>query len=99
MDMFHWTDLEAAKLIVAHGFRDGVGTYMTLDERSGVWLTNTEDDPNHRVLGDTVLKIEIKLAEDELAEFEWVEHWGSSQVWLVPVELLNKHIASVKIVT
>ena len=91
LEMFHWTRWEAAQAILKEGFRDGTGTYMTVHERSGVWLTDTEDDSSGGALGDTCLKVTLDLAKEDIARYEWSEEFGDSE-WFVPAELLNANM-------
>ncbi len=97
MDMYHWTSHEAAMVIVADGFRDGAGTYLTLKEHSGVWLTDTENDPNQGILGDTMLKVALTLTEDDIAVYEWVEDRKGYREWLIPADVVNRHATAVEI--
>ena len=92
MDMYHRTNWEAAQKILSKRFRDGTGTYMTVNQYSGVWLTNTEFDPSAGELGDTLLKVSLRLGEDDLAVYEWVEECKGYQEWLVPAAILNANM-------
>ena len=40
MLLYHTTTRDTADLILAEGFKDGCGRYMTANEYSGVWLAN-----------------------------------------------------------
>ena len=91
LEMFHWTRWEAAQAILKEGFRDRTGTYMTVHEHTGVWLTDTEDDPSGGALGDTCLKVTLDLAKEDIAEYEWIQEFGYRE-WLVPAELLNANM-------
>jgi hypothetical protein len=58
-----------ADAILANGFRDGRGSYMTDQEFEGVWIANVPLACNEGVNGDAVLEVEI--AEELVAEYEW----------------------------
>ncbi len=90
--MYHRTNWETAQKILSGGFRDGTGTYMTVNEYSGVWLTDTEFDPSQGELGDTLLKVSLRLTEDDLAPYEWVEEGKGYREWLVPSAVLNPNM-------
>ena len=91
LEMFHWTCWEVAQAILKEGFRDATGTYGTVHEHTGVWLTDTEDGYSGGDRGDTCLKVTLDLAEEDIAEYEVFEEFGDSE-WLVPAELLNANM-------
>ena len=97
MNMYHRTAYETALLILGGGFKDGEGFYMTSRQRSGVWLTDTEDDVFQGAAGDTLLKVALDLQEPDIAEYEWVEDGKGYREWLIPAGLLNTHAISIEI--
>jgi hypothetical protein len=80
LTVFHRTSRAAALQILRNGFRDTTGRYLTEREWTGVY--NSEG-----AAGEALLQIEI--AEDRLAAFEWVEPGKTYREWLVPAAVLN----------
>ena len=91
MIVYHRT--YAARQILASGFRDGEGTYMTSNVYRGVWVGDGALDVNEGAHGDRVLAVDIP--ETVIADFEWVQEpsFGYRE-WLVPAELLNRYPVS-----
>ena len=85
MILYHRTD--HAEAILRAGFRDGTGSYLTLNTYTGVWLSDLPLDANEGAVGDQVL--EVTLEEDLVAEFEWIEEGKGYREFLVPADLLN----------
>lgn len=79
------TTPEASAAILAGGFRDGCGTYMTDREFSGVWLSDRPLDENDGACGEALLTITVDANPDD---YEWVEEGKSYREWLVPAALL-----------
>ncbi len=73
MILYHTTDETAALAIIAEGFRDGEGRYMTRNIYRGVWLADQPLDANEGAFGDFLLAIEMRCTEADIAEYEWVE--------------------------
>lgn len=88
MTLYHRTP--AADAILAEGFRDGFGLYLTAQLWSGVWLSDKPLDENEGAKGDDLLALDIP--EDAIAEFEWVQEpsFGYRE-WLVPAEVVNRY--------
>jgi hypothetical protein len=78
-----------ADAILAEGFKDGTGYYMTDRPWSGVWLSDRPLDANEGAKGDTVLVIE--MPEDEVLSYEWVEEGKPYREFLVPADLVNRY--------
>jgi hypothetical protein len=113
MRFYHVTTADAARSILAEGFRDGEGVYLA-DERE-VWLT---DDPfsvqiSGAVSGDggkceTIIEVRLDVADDAaLAEFELINlgvDAGPAIVgvnyrqWLVPADWIKAHASAIAIV-
>ena len=55
MIVYHQTDHGEA--ICQHGFRDGVGHYLTETVDSGVWVSDRRLDANEGTVGCDLLKI------------------------------------------
>lgn len=87
MRLFHRTNAAAA--ILASGFRDKTACYMTTDEHTGVWFSDVPLDENEGAKGDELLCLEI--AEESIAEYEWVEEGKGYREWLIPATVANAH--------
>jgi hypothetical protein len=88
MLVYHRTDHAAA--ILADGFEDGEGNYLTLNTHRGVWVADFPLDVNDGAIGEHVLALEIP--EEQLIEFEWVEEHKGYREFLVPASVLNGHV-------
>ena len=113
MNLYHVTTETAASSILAGGFRDGEGTYLTTELLRGVWLT---DDPiaihtSGAAWGrggplDTYLRVRLDVEEDAVAQFEFVNEGFDGPAiigvnyreWLVPADWLNPHTTTIDIV-
>jgi hypothetical protein len=89
MRCYHRTSLEAAAAIVADGFRDAEGYYMTGNLYRGVWVSTEPLTVNEGASGAALLSTVIP--EDVFAEYEWVEDAKSYREALVPADVLNAH--------
>jgi hypothetical protein len=87
--VFHRTTNAAASAILADGFRDWTGTYMLGVELVGVWISNRPLNRGQGTKGDALLRIVLAASEDDLAEFEIVEHEKTYREWCVPAAMLN----------
>jgi hypothetical protein len=87
MKVWHLTG--AAGQIIAEGFRDSTGSYMTVNEYTGVWVSAEPLTINEGADGDTYLTLEVP--EAELLDFEWVEEGKGYREFLVPAATLNKY--------
>lgn len=83
---FHRTS--NADAILAEGFQDGEGTYMTGTLYRGVWLSDRPLDVGQGAKGRELLLVEIP--EDVLAEYEWVEEEKTYREFLIPAEIVNR---------
>jgi hypothetical protein len=88
---FHRTDRQAADTILANGFRDASGTYLTSSTHKGVWLSDVPLDANEGARGDVLLLIVMRLFEAEQDQYEWVEEGKGFREWLFPAALVNAH--------
>ena len=84
---FHRTD--NANAILASGFKDGTGNYLTTSEYSGGWLSNVPLDANEGTFGETLLLVELEISEEELSQYEWIEEGKGYREWLIPAALIN----------
>lgn len=91
MKVYHVTNGEAARAILAGGFQDQTGKHLTANEYTGVFVANHPlylsgpFDP----FSDPCL--EIAIDEKLLAAYEWVEEFKRFREWLVPAKVLNEH--------
>lgn len=87
MKLYHKTF--AAESILAHGFKDSYGSYLTNEIWGGVWLSDRPLDDNEGADGDTLLSLEIP---DEVVEkYEWIEDGKPYREFLVPAETVNQY--------
>jgi hypothetical protein len=89
MKLYHRTGIEAARAILCDGFRDGRGTYLTVHEHEGVWLSDCPLDENEGAEGPVLFS--IKMSVSEVRPFEWVEDGKGYREFLVPAALVNSH--------
>ena len=87
MRLYHKT--YATEEILAEGFRNGHGHYMTDREWSGVWFSDRPLDSNEGAVGDTVLRIEIPIRR--IREYEWIEEGKGYREFLIPAETANEY--------
>jgi hypothetical protein len=87
MRVFHRTD--AADNILRDGFRDGEGTYGTMNWYRGVWFSDTLLDENEGAFGDTVFAVE--MPEEVFEDYEWVEGEKTYRESLIPAEVVNRY--------
>lgn len=85
LTVYHCTTEAAARQILAEGFRD---TARDLTNRAwtGVWVSDRPLHNTESVSG--VLQIEI--AEEIVAPYEWVKYDKQFREWLVPAVVLDK---------
>jgi hypothetical protein len=89
MRFYHRTTKANAQAIIAGGFRDGEGTYMTDTRHRGVWLSDVPLDENEGAGGEVVLSFE--MPEELAADYEWIEDGKPYREFLCPTELVNQH--------
>ncbi len=68
MRLFHIIGNKNAEAILKEGFRDGMGTYLTDWEWSGVWFSS---EPFEGFNADTNTLFTIEIPEDVISEYEW----------------------------
>lgn len=89
LTLYHRTTRDAANNILANGFCDTTGTYMTEHEYTGIWLSNVPLDANEGTKGDILLRVRLPLPESAIAQYEWIEEGKPYREWLVPADLIN----------
>jgi hypothetical protein len=87
--LYHVTSEEAARSILRDGFLDGRGTYLTIQEWTGVWLSDSPVSVNEGAQGETILAVDIPL--DLVLDYEWVEEGKPYREFLVPARLVNAY--------
>jgi hypothetical protein len=87
--LYHRTTRQAVRRILAEGFRDGQGRYMTAAVHRGVWVADQILDENEGARGDTVLVIEIP--EAVAGPYEWIEGGKPYREFLIPAARVNRH--------
>jgi hypothetical protein len=87
----YWHRTYAAEAILAGGFKDGTGTYLTDREHTGVWLSDIPVERHDQ--SDTLLAVDLPVHLSPMldAEHEWVEDGKGFREWLVPAAILNEH--------
>ena len=89
MRFYHRTSQRAAGAILAHGFRDGQGTYLTRQLHRGVWLSDRPLNVTEGPAGEALLLVEIPVRL--VRPYERVEEGKPYREFLVPAELVNRH--------
>ena len=95
--LYHRTWQKHAEQIMKDGFRNGVGRYLTDKQHQGVWFSDRPLDSSEGADGDTLLVLDIGMTDQELEEFEWTEEGKPYREWLIPAEVINPHIRSLKV--
>jgi hypothetical protein len=88
--LFHRTTENAARSILADGFRNARGSYgMEGIVLEGVFVSDRPVDCNEGAKGDVLLRIELAQSESEIVDCEIVEDGKPWREWILPAELLN----------
>jgi len=93
--LYHRTNKDDARQIIANGFRDGKGYYGTESLHRGVWLSDRALDANEGAVGTTVLRVELTKDEPEIDDFEWKDDGNTYREWLIPASLINEYGSTV----
>jgi hypothetical protein len=86
--VYHRTTHDVAKMILASGFEDATGTYLTEREWSGVWFSDRPIGVNEGTRGDELLALQIP--REIFMEFEWIEDEKGYREALIPAEIVNR---------
>jgi hypothetical protein len=90
MRIFHRASREAARAIVAGGFRDSTLRYGAGYTFKGVWMSSRPTHETEGGRGDVILSID--LPEELFREFEWVEVEPTlMREALIPAARLNEY--------
>jgi len=97
MIFWHRTTSEYAAAILREGFRDRTGQYFTMEEYTGVWLSDIPLEPSPRA--DALLRVQLDCREEDIRDYEWVElaepekdvEYGGAypREWLIPAAFIN----------
>jgi hypothetical protein len=98
MRLYHTTTIPSGEAILADGFRDAVGHYLTANLYTGVWLC---DRPLTQADGmwaeDDLSVLTLEIPEEVVEPFEWVEEGKPYREFLVPAATVNRYpIAEVR---
>ena len=88
MKVYHVTSAQNADAIRAYGFADATGSYLTANEYTGVWVSDSPLDIND-MGGSSDVCFQIEIPDDLISKFEWVEESKPNREWLVPSKILN----------
>ena len=88
MRLYHRTSRSAARAILAQGFRNAWGYYLTDRLWYGVWLSESPTGADQGPSGETLLVVDLDLPDSELAEYTWDFGKGYRDL-LLPAELIN----------
>jgi hypothetical protein len=94
MILFHKTTRDAAAGILREGFKDQAGYHDTGEKYSGVWVSDRPLNGKDGIDGSVLLKVDLPVAEDELARFEWRKDDKPYREWLLPAAVLNRAAAA-----
>ena len=89
MRLYHNTFPESAEAILASGFRDGVGYYLTPSRHRGVWFIDRPEfapDPNAR----RCVWLSVDLPDEVATRYEWVTEGASYREFLIPARIVNR---------
>lgn len=86
MVLFHRTS--HADEILANGFKDATGYYLTDTLWTGVWFADRPLDSNEGADGDRLLSVDI--SEELIADYEWIEEGKPYREWLIPAAIVNR---------
>jgi hypothetical protein len=81
---------DTARQIIANGFRDGEGSYLTQRLHTGVWVSDRPLDENEGACGNALIRVELAKNECEIASFEWIEDEKPYREWLMLASLINE---------
>ena len=90
MNVYHVTSAKNAKGITSNGFRDSTGRYMTANDYTGVWVSDSPLDINE-MGGAFDACFEIEIEENIISKYEWIEDEKTYREWLVPATILNRY--------
>lgn len=87
--IWHGTTLAAAAKIQSDGFKDATGNYLTMNEYTGVWVSDSPLSINEMYLEPDVY-FRMTVPQDVIADYEWIQEHKGFREWLVPATILNE---------
>lgn len=91
--LYHCTGDAVAAAIIADGFRDGTGSYLTSHQFTGVWFADRPLDVNDfgamRSPGEQIV-LEITAPDNGLEDWELVEEGKLYREWVIPAATANE---------
>ena len=91
MRLYHRTTRVAAHTILAHGFRDAWGYYLTDRLWYGVWLSDLSSDDEDRD-AEVLLAVDLDVPDGDLAEYAWLLNLATGyRKFLLPAALIKQH--------
>jgi hypothetical protein len=90
MLLYHTTTPEVANAILAEGFRDGEGSYLTDQIYRGVWFASRPLNEADGAPSDTVVLV-IDIPEDVVAPYDRSEKRKRYREFLIPADLVNQY--------
>ena len=92
MRLYHRTTRCAARAILAEGFRNAWGYYLTDRLWYGVWLSESATGADQGPGGDTLLVVDLDLPDSDLAGYRW-DFGRGYRDFLLPADLINARAA------
>lgn len=83
---YHRTTSDAARPILAEGFRDWPDDELEIE---GVWLSDRPVDCNEGAKGDTLLAVSLQIDDEAADSYEVVEDEKPYREWCFPSALIN----------
>lgn len=88
--LYHRTTAENARLILSEGFQDSTEFFQNTPTWKGVWFSaEPRKEPD-----EVVVKVELDLDEQELAQWEWSGEGRDYREWLIPAHIVNQRSTS-----
>jgi hypothetical protein len=88
---YHRTTRENVEKILAEGFHDTVGYYLSNSLHKGVWISNIPLDSNEGAKGNVLLRVHLDCDERRIARYEWIQDDHPYREWLLRAKWLNAH--------
>lgn len=90
--LYHRTAKANAVLILRDGFLDREERYTSDFDTRGVWFSDQTRQEMDLGSGGSVMSIDLAMAQQDLAAFEWTEDETPYREWLIPARLVNATI-------
>jgi hypothetical protein len=89
MRFYHRTTQEAARIILARGFKDGHGDYGFDVPLLGLFLSAEPVGAQEGARGDALLEVTLELTDAEVEFHEIIEEGKPFREWIFPADLIN----------